>query len=383
MITFEKRGGWANDAGNIHYVSFWSKELNKRSPLRFYEGDVGLVVDAVISGDNIKIIHYPHNSATITQIATSFETEIVALVTKMRATFPNRTRYTISLETIPSLVLVESFTGYFMNQAPKDELVIFEKEKDDEGFPIIYAFDAHQKTANKDVGYVMNRCAAFIADCAGEPTELGKELVFILFNSQREGEFTARCVGGFSSAAFPTRGNGEIPNYVSTKALRAFADECSAHSKVTVKDGVTTFEEDDTVIDLKAEEVDEDDDEMVDEFPPAISAPLLPPPSVNIQEHMTKQLLDKESLNLGDIFMLGLSETMALVPFRDKIIEVNLDLTGIGRKACIFEGQFHLIPLTRDFDPEEFFGEPMEMFHICDESTFPKKSSATQTTYIQ
>ena len=368
MLVTDKKTGYSTSSGRIKYVTPWSKEMAGKGSMRFYGDEIHRLVDVIKDKDGTyRVFTYPHNTNDIITQVNKRDKEIGALYDDLKAVSPNDDIFTIVIPDADDVAIMpikeDDFTDYYPSASLEDEMFIFKSELSSSY--TYWVFDQHNRKTYPEVLHTLASMSHDMMDCADKPTQTGMEFAYILLNSRRNREFSP-VTPYLSSMNFPTSGRAEVSQWLKTDALMKFVEECGAHNLTTSTESVK-----DDASELVGALVDEDD-EMYGK--PSMETLLL---------RIQKQVLDKMSINLSDIFQVGLSKVIASLPLSTVIIDVHLDVPEVGRKMCIHEGIFHLIPLSKDTKGIfEFFGEPEEMFMVHEsEDTFPRKSAGLLPPY--
>ncbi|RPJ76482.1 MAG: hypothetical protein EHM20_07390 [Alphaproteobacteria bacterium] len=351
MIISDKRTAWGISAASIKCISLWSPEFEEKGAMRFYDGDTQYVVDVTYGKDlnQISVVTCPFNNPDIISIATTKEEDIRNLLSSLTK---NALGYvTIDIEKEPKVVTLEDFSRYAPTAELKDELFIFSTKNKEAAFPRIFCIEKAQRIHNPDVLRAFTKSSLHVMDCASLPTDLGKEFTYTLLISTHFREFNDELPASIVNLRFPTRGNCNLPSHLNMENFDKFCDEFDDQLKVSEKG-----------IEEKPEET------AIEVFGKL--------PQKELLKAMQKQILERDSLSLSDVFQVGFTSVLQNLLIKDSIIDLEPDVPGIIKRGCIKEGTVFVVPLSFEtFDPEESFGEPWEMFQICTEENFPRKYS--------
>jgi hypothetical protein len=90
----------------------------------------------------------------------------------------------------------------------------------------------------------------------------------------------------------------------------------------------------------------------------------------SIKKRIQTSLGVKNSVSLTDILMYSLDRVIELIPNPKKIVEIDLDISGILRQACILDGIIYGIPTTKDFNWSQYMGDDSDLFISCDNEAY-------------
>lgn len=379
MVNFEHKAGGYNQYMLIKYVSLWDASFKTAGVMRYMESQhIRYITDVSLenSGKEVRVYLYPHNKeANLEPIAEKHGGKLLQDILEiMESTGSKRKVYTFlfSTEEEPRL-LEESDFSNFTPSSLDDDMFIFSTEADNGGFPNIFLIrDENKKGSNYTTLKIMTACSGEIVPSVNSITSAGKEFTYMLFNSYFQKKFDP-VTPVVTSIDFPTRKEASFPRFLKTEALEKFASE-RVPDNLRLVDGKITYEEPKTQPEISKENEEEKDEEVFGL-----------PPAQELENIVLDELINSRSINLSDAFQLGMGRTLAMTPFMDIIIPVNINMADTAKKMCIYEGQFHIIPLSDNFDAEDFFGEPADMFHVCTEETYPKFAlpSGDEKDYIQ
>jgi hypothetical protein len=374
MITYDKMSGYGNQYMMIKYITVFSNEFKQRGTMKFYNGaSFGTIVDAYVTKEkDLKIVCYPHNNSTdVAVLAEKFQGELIQLLENASSEEENhRTAYTMVLdENGPSLLTEDMFGSYIPGGKEYDELFIFDAEPKEGGFPQIYFMQKTQKLNGHDATLgILALSSSISMPPATKITDEGKSFTYSLVRSFYAKKFEKE-VPYLSSIDFPTKHKAELPNYLDTKTLIELGESSDSGSVTVSAKGHHSYNEE------KKEEIPGGDSEE-DAFGYPEQKLLL--------GFVVKDMVEKGQINLSEIYQAGLAQVLAAIPFFDTIISINPDVPGIARKMCLYEGQYHIVPLSLSEVHEFFANEPDEIFHLCTEDNFPKKLlPSPKTSLIQ
>ncbi len=359
MILSESKSGWGNNYYMMRFIGNWAAEMATAGQMKFYPGDATKVTD-VFFGEtwkDIKIVLYPHNKSDMFQFASTKEEEIRKILEEeMMKEGNHRSVFTMILDENPRLLLKEDFSNYYPQIDKVDELFIFDIPQG--GFPNVYLYEKSARMSEPNLIHILAQSSSSIMSCASSPTDLGKELVYILFNSKMKREFTTDHPH-LDGIKFPTNGNMNFFNIMNHKELDKFADTCGADKIIVKSNGKTSYD----AKDIKTL----GDDIFEDSFGK--------PPREELEEIVSKDVAERDSTNLSDVHEIGLKKFIKMVPFTDRIIDIVMDISGVAKKMCLFEGVIHILPIDAEFDFSSFFLEDDDddIFHVCTEETYPRK----------
>lgn len=377
MVKFELKAGSYNQYVLIKYVTLWDGIFKTAGVMRYAEiGLIPYITDVSLesNGKDVKVYLYPHNKDTgLEKIAEKHEEKLLSTILEtMKSSDSERRVYSFlfSKEGEPRL-LEESDFGNFSPSSTRDDMFIFSTGEKDSGFPNIFLIrEENKKGNNYKTLRVMTASSGGVVPPVRNTTVAGKEFTYVLYNSFFEKKYTPDDIPSVVSIDFPTRRDASFPRFLNVDALQKFSTE-SIPNNLKVIDGKLVYEEEGTTKQEKKSE--EKEEEEVFGLPPA----------QELENILLDELLNQNSISLGDAFQLGLGRTLALVPFSDVIVPIHINMADTAKKMCIYEGLIHIVPLTANFDPEDFFGEPGDMFHVCTEETFPKPALPSgNTEYI-
>jgi hypothetical protein len=349
MIMVDKKSGYAQNALLISYVSIWDSAFATDGAMRFYDKPLAEVVDVTVTWDVagtpiVRIASYPHNPGDLVAMYTSREKEIIDLWSKARDFFRTKHRTTFTMDLRAGKFLTpDDFSGYSPIKS-QDNMFIFDSEFSTGGFPCIYVFPSNQAYGDyQEVFPVQSYSSKMIAKLANTSTREGRIFVYRLLNSYRQGKWVPEVNSGIERVHFPTSSQETLPRYMNVEKLKERAESAGVEFIARVEPETTIKK------DLGNESM------------------------LKIQ----KEVLDKGTVQLSDLFTVGLLEVIRSLPIKDTIVPINQDVSGGFEKACIFEGKLHIIPgaADPDFDYPSCMGESEEFFVIHQtEDTYPKRA---------
>lgn len=368
MIVFENKNGWGESRRLIRYCSGWSIFFRNKGRMRFFPGKISNIFEAYTRTDgDIAVVFYPHNSEELALTISKQEKDLEELL-KNLVIAP-----IIYEDGKFSYLTKDRFENYYPSiEVAMDEMFIFSNDDKLLGFPNIGVMQSETKKQYPELLKIFAETSGDVLECASSPTDIGKELVYTLLNSSIHREFKLRLNISVNTLDFPTNGESEVRKQFSLKNLEKFADQCGADM---VKAGVNGnyYNETEGLKEIPDELSDEEEERLFGK------APL-----DELLDIVERDAMEKEEIQLSDLFELGAEKVLSKLPFTDRIINILPNIPEIARKMCIYEGLVHIIPVYEDFSPSDAFGEPEELFRICtDESSFPKKYVSNSTQYVQ
>lgn len=360
--------------GNIKYITVWNTKMATKGGIRLYNGNLDLVADFGLgeADDEIVAYIYPHNHKfQLTTVAGKLEPEIRKAITDVLL---KSARKSVTLDLADNKVKVvdkQDFSRFSSLAAAEDELFLFESIFPNEGFPQLYLHEKFQRTSATygDVfGNLVRMSRVVFPALHDAPTSDGIKFTYMLMNSFRQSQFDDN-VPAFAGVCIPTKENCAIPPGLPLKVLEDFLVECGIDNMTMAEIEGTAVEftpEDDTDIDdadmpmflLTDEDIQQTNTNADDEV---------------LARVLFKQIEEKGMFNLGDAFTLGLEKVMAMVPISNKIIEGNVNFTGIVSKICIHKGMFYVIPLIDQKDRLcDVLDVDETLIRVCTAETYPR-----------
>lgn len=376
MITHSRLTGYGNSAGNVSRVDMWKEIFGSPHEMFFLPGEYGNIADCSIvdyEKVTIDVATYPFsNENSVAALAEKYAMELFQLLKFLDEKSSEKTQHLIIFEpeTGPQEITAEMFTRWYPFYQIKDELFIFEGEESEGGFPNVYWMSKdHQTGANTNILHIFAESSHFTYKPAGKPTQTGKEFLYMLYNSNAVKRFAPERPR-LNEVKFPSNGKDRPPAMLNVVELdRLFVDAGVENLATTGKLAAVTEEKDSEV-------------------------PVVVKPTSNPAEETAKRLsqyedalirgaLEKETVNLTDMYTVGIEETLNLLGDSNFIIDVFLDMPGLAKKMCIFGGKIHLIPPANEtnYDPEDFFGESIDNFVLCTDDDFPTRTNSKKEVH--
>lgn len=345
--------GYLAGSRNIEYISCWDKNYRTDSGMKFFAADISGVVDLeILPAGGLDMYTYPHNNRKYVEEAVDFYENFLVDLLQKEAKNQGRTVFTVDLlPKVPVLVTKEDFSSYYVGVEEKTELFIFHEPEIKNGFPKIFVSTKEQRTSTyKELLPVQAFSSHMIATCVSAPTLTGKHFSFMLLNSFRHGKFMPDVPPNMDNVDLPTRGDADLPSTLPVDKLKEFGEKVGTYGPTVIEGTVTNK-------------------------PPVTS---LVDESVNNELKLViqKQVLSSQTVNLTDMFTLGMEETVALIPIQSEIITVHMDVANVAEKMCVYEGRIHILPYAEaeDFDPGAFFGANDAIFAVhYNAESFPRR----------
>lgn len=367
MLLFREKTGFAGSQGMIKYTTPWDKFATSRdAEILFYPRSLENVVD--IGHDengDVEIFLYPHNRKDLLKFCEDNSTELYHLLKLAEEKYSKKSLFTMDLET-KKVIEDEDFTSYRPAKDFKYNMFVFSGANGASTFPFVYVISNQQ--ANGDYKHVFNVQAFTSHYClkaAGIHTDFGKALTYILACSIERRKFIGDKVPSIDSIQFPTNGRNRIPSFYKTSLMDAFMTKCRTQDVIMTKDDVILLPG------PSSDEVAET--EVLDNLSYVLSKDEVD----NVRDRairIQKEVRDKNSILVTDLMAHGVRETFACLPAQDGIIPVNLDIGGIARKMCLFQGKIYVIPVNKKTEWDIYFGADMDSFVECTEETYPAMS---------
>lgn len=348
MITYKNCTGYGNSNGMIVYLSAWSTEGSTPGGMRFFPGPVEMIVDAQITSENTLLIYvYPHNNKEeVGKLAEKLEKQIVEEILSAKVKVnTSREIWTIQLlENGVHALTQNDFCDYFPSSEVKDTLLIFETIAESVKFPKIFVFSKEQRGGStKYIVNVFAKSSHGIMPAISSQSLIGKEVVYSLLRAESTGKLdTDRpSLGGIR---FPTKAVAGVSEDLHTKELIRFAEGLQETMSIS-KTGVLT---------------------IIPDKKPVTSLVKLNSEEDKLEMSIINQIVYTDSINLTDVFEYGLGETMRLIPADKPLIKININIGGIAKRMCIYEGKVYIDPVERNFSAEECFAESDSMFIVTE-----------------
>lgn len=364
MIAYRRVTGVGQNVGNISQISIWSNVFATSHRIFFMPGEYSNIADVTYSetGENysLEVATYTFtNENHVSIVAEKFEKELVDLMKYLYAQ-TGRDTHTIAFlqETGPREITPKLFERFFPNYQTKAELFILDGEPDEGGFPqMYYMTKEHQTGVNANCLKIMAESSHSTFLPAKNPTLIGKEFLYILYQSKMTSHFAPERPT-VRELSIPNSGKAELSSRLNVEELRKLFEQCGT-------DKITTA--------TKAEEIVE----VVPPSKPVAGNSPNPYQLSEFEENIVDSFNAKGGVNLSDLFNAGVSESITLIGNSDTYVDVFLDMPGIARKMCIYQGKLHMIltPAMPEKDLFEFFGDSLDTFVVCTDDTFPAKTS--------
>lgn len=354
-ILVNKRTGWGNDYMLIKAVGIRDAIFEAEGTIRFFEESFTDVVDVEIDGPNVRLYVYPHNSGDFVLKYNAQEAQIREIIRNLLVNNTDTFRkiFTLNLAKMEALT-PQHFSGYAPDY-DKDSLFIYDTPAKEGGFPYIYSIPKAPVGNYSRVFKVQSHSSRVVAKLTGPATELGKEFVYKILNSWPKREFDNYCPD-LRGISLPTSTLEELPKFLNTENLRKFAETCGADKLVQSLDGIVD------VSDKETEDKKEEKKGGADY-------------TKELPNQIIREIVSKGTANLTDIVLVGVHAALKMIPQTFDIVPLQVESHYGIRKACIYEGKMHLLPLQPD---EEFdfgtmwLGEDEDFIVHVTEETYPR-----------
>ncbi len=369
-FVLEKMSGYGNSHMLMKHINVFHQVMETPGYIRFYRGKVEMTVDVGPGDtpDEIKVYCYANNDmAYIGHILDGKADEVKALMENAQKDLLDSTRQVFTLDIENMKILCEDDFNYY--SIPRDTgfyMFTINTETVKGGFPTIYVISPPKDGPQSDLFEIQVAASQWIMDTVGKPTDFGKKFTYSLIKSVLKGQLDVSRTREFlKDVKLPTNGTTEPHTLLKREALKKFAENCGAEKILKTRKGV------------------------IDAAPKVTSLVKVEPksqvPSTEIFGEMTsevhnelmtvlwKEALEKGSIRLSDMVMMGLHSAVKAVSHTNNIIVVDVDVANVARKMCIFEGALHIVPLnyTEDNDWSAFFSEDEDIIFECTEENFP------------
>lgn len=350
-----------DERSNIKFITSYSSVYKTQAPMKFLPTSptnlVAVIMD-VNSGD-FDVFYYTFTRTDIEVLLKEKEGELLTLILHEISLNGGSTKNSFTVD-VEKMKVIHSED--FKSLSPLDfyyNAFIFDTNAS-EGFPNIYI----QTRGEKHNKYLLGVQAfnSYVAmKPADKPTKFGKTLSFILTASVLSGKFTGDNFPDLHSIDIPSSTLDELPDFLDTRALDTFTEKCELH-KIKRVGGKYVIEEDDPkeIVLVEAEEPDEKSNEDFYNEKEAVLA-------------IQRSVLEKNSVNFSQILGCGVEKAISSIPLQNEIVDVNLDIHGIFKKMCLFEGKFYMILTNPENDWQFYLGNESDFFVPCSEETFPRK----------
>lgn len=361
-VVWESYTGYHNSAINITTITPWSLFFKGSKQIRFLRKDkfASYGVFDVLLEENGAIRIGLYGFSDSSKIKEQFPAVEEPLIKQLRELKKNKNnnRFSVYLKGSYFKVLDGGdFVDHFPDYIMQDELFIFQDVEVQEEFPDIYCMT--KSIRNHDLLNfldVIAYCSAYCYRPAKDPTKFGKEFTYALTqnNLMRRPEYL---IPNLVTIELPDNGKDSIRTGLTTTSLNKLSEKCGVDKLVAPV----------AKKDSPAKKSSNPDSKLTEE-----------------QEALLKYVLEKDEINVSDVFAEGLSKIIALVAKIDSIVNVSMNVPNIAKKACIFEGKMHILPYITDSeaimdsDYGYIFDVSDEYIIVCTDETYPKKVVKTQ-----
>lgn len=363
MITHTRYTGYQNSCGKIRYVTTWSLALGNSGEMYFLPPDFpkASIADFTleINGDiNVGTYNFS-NPNHISLLAEKLQEEIgVILQVNFEETGDRTATLSLTDDRGVQVITRELFQRYYPHYQVSEELFTFNLPEDEGGFPNLYFMTKeHQSGVNTNALQVLAESShVTYLPVAQNPSAFAKEFVYILYQSKCTGRFNAD-IPLVSDINFPTNGQTKPKYDLNIAELEKVFQDAGVDKILQTSVGTSS-----------ASSEEEMEDGIIITDASGKSRPLN-----EWEESIIRDALTYDRINLSDLFNAGVGKTLELLGSTEIYLDVFPDLPGIARRMCIFQNKVHVIPIDNRFDPEDFFGEPLELFAIHDDESFPHR----------
>jgi hypothetical protein len=372
-LIYEKLTGYGRACKMIVYVSAFHEVFKGTGSMKFYDGDFSGVVDASLDANGtLTVSKYPHNNDKYIE---EFSTRNQAAIARFLETLISRH---IANTQINKRIFTLKFSGdrdifeikktdfclYRPNREIRPEMFIFDVPFANGGFPNIFVMDKSCRTGPFSPALaVFAEASHDVYDTVTSQTTEGKALVWAIYNSWNHGGFENSVPDITGNFHIPTNGRDKIPTFLNHSDLMFWGEKVGADMPVK-----GTVKNDDP---FKAAEKEDKPAQKAEERKP-VTNPFGELDGTNLKAWVEQGIKSSGSVNLSDLYVFSLEETLKLIEKPDTIIHVNLDSTIGVKKMCIYQGMIHYIPSSVDFDPITYFGDDVDLFQVETEETYPR-----------
>jgi hypothetical protein len=339
MNTFlpVKCTGFTSQAKGIKMMHVWSDIYNTNNEIFYYgtsnKSSSAHVVElqAGSSPDTLVVNLYPMASLAILEELEKVKDGVFKLFARLSHDFPDRETFCIDVESLEE-VTYESFKRYSIHSQNPFELFIFRDfTKGNKLVEQVYLLENKTTPEFIETNSVQSWASHWIFPLEEKPTEIGKYLTYLLIRSTLEGKIAKRCEHALRNTNFPSLPTSDIPSFYNTDALDKLAKSSGADK--IVKAGGKYIDTGGTP-------------EIVDDYSSVFSDE---PGMKSIEDKMCRDIINKGTINYSDMLCFGVPETLRLVQ-TDRLIHINMDMSGISQKAVIFAGFVYAIPWNSTSD---------------------------------
>ena len=374
MVIYERLTGYQNSHYLVRYTTPWTTIFRKNAAMKFFKGDVERVVDISKSDDypTLRVGFYPHNKGKqLEPIIEKFEDKIRDMIVAEKAAGANRDAFTFKiLDDGVELLTLKDFENYYPVTASNSEIFTF-LETGEGSFPEVFFVDSTQRKGLQSSWLeVFARSSHMTMKPFGLQTPVGKKFTYMLLASSVAGKFVSE-IPDLLNVSMPTSSHEELPSQLNVEAFCKLL-ESGRIKKLVMMDGKEIVEDSAT-----EETPNESSEEGLDGA--EVLATLksegvreVNPFGYNLEDSIIESVMKDMPINLTDIINYGVTELFSLIGNLDKVIEVYPDIPHIAKKMCVFQGKVHMVPLYQTFEPDEFFGESIELFVMCSEANYPR-----------
>lgn len=367
MLLFSRKTGYNGSKGMIQYATSWDKHAMCRdAEIFFYAKNPENIIDIHQgqSEKDVEVLTYTHNRDDIMSFCTKKEAALIDLFNLAKQKFPDRKIFTVDADSM-KIIDDEDFTCYRPSKIFKYNYFTFQGKGTANTFPTTFMIAS--QTGSGQYKWVFGAqvfTSHYCLKAAGAHTKFGKSFTYILATSVERRKFTGDVVPTIMSIDFPTNGRETLPAFYRTESFRAFMEKCQADNlkvvdgEVLLLSGPTPLEvaEADTLDNL-AYVLSKDESD-----------------SSEVALRIQKQVLDKNSVSVTDLMQHGVINTFKDIPVQSGIIPVDLDVGGIARKMCLYQGKVYVIPVMEKTEWQFYFGADPDFFVECNEETYPTGS---------
>ncbi len=352
-ILVSRRTGFNNDYLMIKNVTVRDAIFETEGTMRFYTYPITNVVDAEIEGSLTRLVIYTFSGGDFVLKYNSEEEAIRKIINEELAKPENAHRKTFTLDLGRMEAVTKKDFNEYSPDSEKDNLFIFDAPANEGGFPEIFYFGRPALGMTSKVFKIQAYASRVAVKCSGIPTLFGKEFMYRILNSWPLREYKDECPD-LTDISFPTMRDAELPKFLNTDALKKFAETCGADKILQSLGGI-----------VDTSDVQEQGKDAVEE---AIH---------DLPNKIVRDILEKGTVNLTDMVIMGVSKALKLVPTKHDIIPITPETYYSVRKACIFEGKLHILPnkIGETFDyAQMWLGEDEEIIVHVSEDSYPKLS---------
>lgn len=328
MVIYRTLSGYGDFFMLRKHIGLWDGILESDSPMRFLSPDIKpeYLIDIILGEHkkDLEVIFLPSTDKKLAENIYKEETKIREVFAECCEQISDRSAFTINTATWKPIV-EEDFKSYSPPSSGEYAVFILPKlERKLGGFPYMYTLPLSNCSGiYKDLFAIQAMSSLYVTKCAGTATKLGKEFTYIMLNSHLHNGFTTE-KPTTDDLKLPTNGLEDVPAIYKTELLEKLLDKAHVDSVKMTGKGTKLLPE------------PSNQNKSVADTSHTQTVSIL-------KSILLTDLRNRKMLNLSDIVMYGLKETIQLITNQEELVRVHIDVADTAKVMYIFGGMLYVV----------------------------------------